>query len=380
MENVEWLIKHEREGSKLDFKREPYHKEKYSDLIKDIISMANTPISGKRYIIFGVKDKPDGTKEFYSIPKESIVDQATYQQLLRENVEPSINFNYYIIEVDENYFGVIEIDECNDPPYMMKKDYKGLKKGDCFVRKGTQQERMTRRDLEEMLNFKSKYQFNGKIKVGFSKQLERCFEWKAVENIQLPSAEAKEEIISILDARSRGLQEAPLFELNTSIFGTRYEQRTTETLKKNLENVTETYCEDDWYHICEEKASKINILVNNEGEQYLEDVLFSLKIPNDNSLLVVEERVSKPVSNPLININQFTETSNYPDVTKQDGFWIVENEIGDLRHNQLEEAFHEDLRVYFGSKSKNKTYTWEYTIHARNLPKPISGELNVKIT
>lgn len=155
LSNIEWLIKFEREGTKLDFKKEQYRKEKYQDLIKDIMSMANAPVEGKRYIIVGVKEKPDGTKEYFSIPREEIVDQATYQQIVRENVEPNIQFSYYSVEIDGDIFGVFEIANCNNPPYMMKKDYKAnLKKGECFVRKGSQQERMIRRDLDEILQFK----------------------------------------------------------------------------------------------------------------------------------------------------------------------------------------------------------------------------------
>lgn len=172
MSELESIIKYDREGTKLDFKREQYRKEKYKDLIKDIMAMANATREGKRYIITGVKDLPSGDKEYFPIPKEDFVDQATYQQVLRENVEPSIDFSYYPVEVDGNWVGVCEIDNCNNPPYMMKKDFNGLSKGDCFVRKGSQQEKMTRRDLDEILAFRSKFQFNGKIAVGFNRFLE----------------------------------------------------------------------------------------------------------------------------------------------------------------------------------------------------------------
>lgn len=137
MNNLEWLIRYDSEGTKLDFKREQYHKGNYQDLIKDIMSMANAPVEGKRYIVVGVKDRPDGTKEFSSINKEDFIDQATYQQIVRENIEPTINFSYSPKEIDEYLLGIFEIDENNNPPYMMRKDYKMLKKGECLIRRGS---------------------------------------------------------------------------------------------------------------------------------------------------------------------------------------------------------------------------------------------------
>ena len=109
MENIEWLVKYEREGTRLDFKREQYQKEKNKDFIKDIMSMANAPIDGTKYIVVGVKDKTDGEKEFHSIPRESFIDQATYEQVIRENIEPSIEISYSPIKVDGNLLGVFEI-------------------------------------------------------------------------------------------------------------------------------------------------------------------------------------------------------------------------------------------------------------------------------
>ena len=202
LNNLEWLIRYEREGTNLDFKREQYHKEKYQDLLKDIMSMANTPIEGKSYIIVGVKDKPDGTKEFHPIPKEEIVDQANYQQIVRENIEPNVNFSYYSFDFDGYLLGIIEIDKCDNPPYMMKKDYKTLKKGDCFIRRGSQQERLTRRDLDEILQLKSHIYFNDKISIGFNKEFNRKLTIKAVRDLKFPSKAAKEKIESILAKRN----------------------------------------------------------------------------------------------------------------------------------------------------------------------------------
>ena len=387
MSNIEWLVNYEREGTKLDFKKEQYQKEKYHDLIKDIMSMANSPVDGKKYIIVGVKDKPDGTKEYYSVPKDEFIDQATYQQVIRENVEPTIDFSYYPLEMEGITLGVFEIDNCINPPYMMKKDYKGLlKKGECFVRKGSQQERMTRRDLDEIYQHKSKVMFNGKITIGFNKNLEQKLTIEGKRNPKSPSQEAKEEIESILTKRkvdqtfgiTHPLERLGyLTDVHNMFASTPYEKRKTDVLEKNLKEVRDTYFAHDWYYYGEEMSEKLNLTIRNDGDQYLEDVSIVLEIPS-KSFVVMEKIYNKPQSGFMVLPS--TMTFDYPNVIKEEDKYVVEVKIGDLRHKQNTVAFNDELRVYFGPKSLNQCYKWSYTIFAKNLPNPISGELTVEVT
>jgi hypothetical protein len=390
LSDIEWLIRYEREGTKLDFKREQYHKEKYQDLLKDIMSMANTPIEGKRFIVVGVKDKPDGTKEFFSIPKDDIVDQATYQQIVRENIEPSINFSYYSFELDGSLLGIIEIDNCNNPPYMMKKDYRALKKGDCFIRRGSQQERITRRDLDEVLQFKSSNFFNDRISIGFNKNLDQKLTINGVRELEFPSQKAKEKIESILrerkDQSELGLNNSQQLAIRMPRLlqpfqSVPYEERSTEELEKNLKNVDETYEDDDWYYIGEKMSEKINFFLRNDGNKYLEDVSIELRIPSE-SVMVMNTIHEEPRSGySYLSNTTLTSTSKmyYPDVKKDEGKYIVQEDIGALKHQQHTEVFDENLRVFFGKESINRSFVWSYTIFAKNLPNPINGELTIEV-
>ncbi|HDR4445049.1 MULTISPECIES: ATP-binding protein [Bacillus cereus group] len=387
MGNIEWLVKYEREGTNLDFKREQYQKEKNKDLIKDIMSMANAPIDGKKYIIVGVKDKPDGTKEFHPIPRESVIDQATYEQVIRENIEPAIEFSYSTVEIDGNLLGVFEIGPCNNPPYMMKKDFQSLKKGDCYIRRGSQQDRLTRRDLDELLVFRSNYYFNGKISVGFNNKLEKKIIIEGNKEIRFPSDLAKERIETELNRREKEL-EVGTVHADSRIFNpfqaTPYEKRSTETLKENLKNVKKTYNEDDWYYIGEEISDKFNIILRNDGDKYLEDVSIRIKIPREAGIIVMDRIHEKPLSGiqalvpPPPNAT-LTTVIHYPSVETEEHYYVVEENIGALKHQQNTEAFGEELRVSFGPRACRKIFSWEYTIYAKNLPKPINGELKIEV-
>ncbi|PFR14227.1 AlbA family DNA-binding domain-containing protein [Bacillus cereus] len=389
MSNIKFLIQHEQEGTKLDFKREQYRKEKYKDLIKDIMAMANAPVEGKRYIVTGVKDLPSGTKEYFSIPEKEFVDQATYQQIIRENVEPSIDFSYYSVEVQDGLLGVFEIDNCTNPPYMMRKDFNGLNKGDCFVRRGSQQERMTRRDLDEILSFKSKFNFNGKIAIGFNKNLDKKITIAAIKDAELPSQEARREIEEILEERKFkekfGLSTIDRLGLRTSLLYTAsesvpYEERSTETLRRNLERIDETYYEQDRFHIGEELSEKLNLVLRNDGDKYLEDVSVQFKIPSSCGVKVMD-RIHR---NPNTGVKYALVTtsvvpSRYPHVEKVEEFFIIKSTIDNLKHHQYTEAFGKELRVFFGQDTSKQVITCLYTIYAKNLPSPIFGELEIEV-
>ncbi|WP_242274959.1 ATP-binding protein [Bacillus cereus group sp. BfR-BA-01445] len=388
MENVEWLVKYEREGTRLDFKREQYQREKNKDLIKDIMSMANAPIDGKKYIVVGVKDKPDGTKEFHPIPRESVIDQATYEQVIRENIEPSIEFSYSSIQVDGNLLGVFEIGPCNNPPYMMKKDFQGLKKGECYIRRGSQQDRLTRRDLDELLAFRSNHYFNDKISVGFSESLENKLVIEGVKEVKFPSDLAKENIEAELSKREReGLIEKTAF--NNMWFSpfepVPYQKRSVEKLKENLENVKEDYRENDWYYVGEEISHKLNLILRNDGDKYLEDVSIEIKVPKEVGVVVMDRIHSKPLSTPeiikaaAISNAKVDTVIRYPEVETKEEYVIIEADIGALKHQQNTVAFGKSLRVFFGPRARGKVCNWEYTIYAKNLPKPIVGELIIEV-
>jgi len=95
MDNLDDLIRYENEHSGLDFKAIQYTKDKYDDLIKDVMSMANTDVEKERYIIIGVKLKSPTERELLGIAKDDFIDSGTYQQVIRENIEPDI----YILNI-----------------------------------------------------------------------------------------------------------------------------------------------------------------------------------------------------------------------------------------------------------------------------------------
>lgn len=389
--DIDDLISFENENTTLDFKAKQYVKQQYGSLIKDVMAMANSSVIGDKYIIVGVKHKSCGDREFLSIKKTEFIDSATYQQIILENIEPSISLDYFSYQYEGNTLGIFKISDCFDRPYMMKKDYGNLKKGDCFIRKGSQQSRMERRDFDQIIeSIKSEINFEEVTHLYFSgfPELE-VIELAPVQNFKLPSEKAKEKIIEALKQKGEETEVAgPLSLLSSlgslvySMGNMPYSQRTIEELEKNLENVQKTYCDHDYYEMFELNAHKLNITILNKGNSYLEDSTLEIVVKKMPGLVINSEIYSKPVENhtytSYVNFSRI-ESISYPEVQSTNDFWIIKQHIGDIKHQIPTEGFGEDLRVILGKSIIGQTISFQCKLFAKNLDCPLERDLKIKI-
>lgn len=169
------IIRYENESTTVDFKRSQYQNNE--ELLKDIMAMANANIdaNNKRYIIVGVKHSPNGSRVVHSIPSEEFKDDSEYQNLVRNNIEPEIKFSYKPVDFEGHLLGVFEITECHHRPYSMKKTFGKLEQGTCYIRRGSQQGRVVRADLEVMYEDRYEKKRERDIKHSYLHLLKREF-------------------------------------------------------------------------------------------------------------------------------------------------------------------------------------------------------------
>ncbi len=113
MTNINDLTLYENENTALDFKKSQYQKVKFPDLIKDIMAMANAKVSTDRYIIVGVLHQSNENRDLLGIGEE-FIESAIYHQLIRENIEPEIHFEYVHHPFGGKLFGIFRIFACDD--------------------------------------------------------------------------------------------------------------------------------------------------------------------------------------------------------------------------------------------------------------------------
>lgn len=389
------IIEFENENSGIDFKTIQYEKKKHADLLKDIIAMANADVEGERLIIIGIKHKPNGNREIRPIEDGKFIDSAIYQQLVQENIEPDLKIDYAPHFYKNDLLGLLKIGECADPPYMLKKDFATLKKGDCFIRKGSHQLRILRADLDKIYKKKEiKYNFSDSIYIGFSNtDFRQEITLSPISNIELPSQLAAKKIRCIIEEKieqqtkqpnhSALLSEQLRMAASRSIFGgTPYENRPIDTLKQNLIEVEETYRENDIYEILEVRSFRLNFDILNNADEYIQDATVLIELKNDDSFQIPDHILEKPSDNSFLpklpSVNSFV--LNYPTVDHIGEVIRITSNIGEVKHHLKSRLFGEDIRLAIFKKPDSGKISLTIKLFAKNIATPIERKLTILIS
>jgi hypothetical protein len=377
---LDYLIRYEVENTGLDFKAVQYRKN--DELLKDLVAMANSLVEGTRYIVVGVKVHPSGERRFVGIPEGEFIDDASYQELIRTNVEPPLTFSYSPYSLDGHILGVFKIGPNDDLPYMMRKDYLPLKHGDSWIRRGTSTSRLTRPDLDRILAQKhNSVDFSTKLKVGFDSNFAGDLTLPYLTDAKLPSTNARDEILRELE---KAKQNPDALRIGVPMmFGGGYDGMSIAQLESALNTVYDDYSDRDYYYLLERNSQRLNLTLLNSADHYLEDVTLELRFPRKKGLIVAQNKPKRPLST-LDYLRRKGPVSDpdahlYPRVDFNDNWVCVQNSLGDLRHGIATKGFAIPLRVVLGVVLEGQVIELLYSIHAKNLRTPITGVLRLAV-
>lgn len=370
------IIRYEPESTYVDFKREEYHSKKYYSLIKDVVAMANANYVGSRYIIIGV-DLSNGERKFPGI-SNPLTDSAIYQSLLHEKVEPEIDLKYYSYPFEGVQLGILEISGCDDQPYMLKNEIQPLKKGDCFIRKGSTQLSLLRPDLDRIVANKiGDSSFKGDVNICFKKSGSSDLEIKVPRYIVLPSEKEKEKIKNALIGVSHRIEDYQMIDYikkNSESHG-KYLRMSPTMLNLKLGTVETDFAEHDKYYLFEKIGEKVNLFIQAIGGKYIDDATVKLMIPNIPGLLVADNQYTDPDN--FIGTMVFKSDLFYPDVLKEDEFTVVSVHLPAIKHQVAINLFEADLRIFAGKELIGVNVPVKMEIFGKNLTAPIKKELEI---
>lgn len=119
-----------------------------AELVKDLLGLANTQASGRRWLIIGFDDK---TRE-YTGPPDPKLTQNHLEQLLARYTDPPVTIRYEVVDYRAGPVGKLEVlRDAAKLPYSVAKsigEKKRILEGQIFVRHGSQTEEPTPLELQ----------------------------------------------------------------------------------------------------------------------------------------------------------------------------------------------------------------------------------------
>lgn len=141
MKLVEELL-YENEGASLDFKQEQYLFENASDeekgeILKDILSFANSWRRTDAYILIGVQEIKGSKSNVVGILHH--VEEASLQQFVNSKTNRPVNFSYEALSFEGKQVGVIRIPVQERPTFLIR-NFGKLQKDTVYIRRGSSSE------------------------------------------------------------------------------------------------------------------------------------------------------------------------------------------------------------------------------------------------
>jgi len=383
---LEDIISYYNEGNNLDFKAIQYKKEQFPDLLRDIISMANSFSKDDRYIIIGVKLYADGSRSIDGIT-DVPGDAAIYQQLVHENVEPDLTIDYFPFMLEGKQLMIFRLTGCANPPFLMKKDYATLKKGDGFIRKGSHQTRLTRADLDRIFAEKISQSniVDHDISVIFDKSNQPTLTVKSLNKFMLPSEVYKAEIMALLDLKGsddfspvESSSIRKMYEPQTA-----YENINIEKLHMDLVRAEKAYELED--HNCKfgELGTWLNFILYNNGSDYVKDASLEIAIPQIHGIEFATRLYSHSYHAPAFpsppEPSPGEYRAKYPAVGTRDNQYILFQDIGDVKRFVPYKAFRLGISLFLPESIAGQTLVITSTLFGQNLASPIKKYLTLEI-
>lgn len=162
-----WL--YESESDSLDFKREQYKfigasDNEKSELLKDILAMANSWRQVDGYIVIGIEDRPEKPNILHGVTEH--IDDAMIQQFINSKVNGICTFEYRTFTKDEKTYGIIRIPVQKRPIFLLK-GYGKLKVNTVYVRRGSSTDEAKPDEIYKMGSDQYELETKASVDIGF---------------------------------------------------------------------------------------------------------------------------------------------------------------------------------------------------------------------
>jgi hypothetical protein len=385
MNRLARIVRSETPSTSVQFRKTAYGKSGVRSFLRDVLAMANAAVEGPRYIITGAEFDARGRKRLHGIPRDDFSGKPAYQALAHEFIEPAIRIRYQPVSIDGERIGVFEIGDCQDRPYMMRVDYsETLRRGDAYARVNEAAVKLGRRQLQKLFELKFQDSVSAEaIEIGFPGEIiHKDLRVATCGLAELPSAVASAKLHELIDAKTRVQASAANTMVarltHARLFGTEspYEERSTEEILQEIAQIEQRYADQDNHFLFEQRATNVQLVVYNQGEEDINDASITLVMPNHSAFHVASALPKLPRDGRFIERTP-NEQSGYPAVTLRDDAIHVSVKLGDLPSGEPVDVFEVPLRICADSPLKGRRIGIQYSLLAQNLRTAATGKLRL---
>jgi hypothetical protein len=145
----------EEESTTLDFKKEQYRfvkstDDEKSELLKDLVGFANAWRRSKAYILIGVQEVRGAESVVVGIQQSEQLDDHSLQQFVNSLLNTPIHFQYRAYSYRDKQVGVFVLDEDQQRPVYLKRNYGKLEKEKVYIRRGSSTDPSKPATIEEI--------------------------------------------------------------------------------------------------------------------------------------------------------------------------------------------------------------------------------------
>lgn len=385
MDRLARIVRSATPSTAVKFCKRAYGKSGVEQFLRDVIAMANASVDGSRYIITGVDFDGNGRKRMLGIERADFSGKPAYPSLANEHIEPPVRIRYQPVTVEGERIGVYEIGDCQDRPYMMRIDYsETLRRGDAYARSKDKAVKLGRRQLQAL--FEKKFQDSvsaANIEIGFPGEIiHKDLRVMTHSLARLPSVVASAKLHELIEAKKQVAASAS----NTSVarltharlFGSDspYEDRSTDDVLAEMQQIERRYRHHDNHFLFEERATLVQLVLLNQGNEELRDASLTLVMPTHDAFHVGAELPRVPRNDTFIERTP-SEQAGYPPVNLRDSSVQVSVTLGDIEPGEPTEVFDLPLRICGGNELQGRRIGIQYSLNAANLRSPVKGKLRL---
>jgi len=364
---------------------DPFRMPEPSELVKEVIGLANADVEGPRYILFGINPGAIDGSKVVGIKDDVAAALKKAHRVISAQIEPVVSLAFIFDRIHGKLAGALEIDGGEDGPFVPGKDFSADAAGEkTWIREGRDLRVVDISELGSVGTPGSHGEVGEAvaaepieipdIDVGFNEDPNCDVIELSIPDTSNPPFAGEKDDTGSQTSITQTLKSA-VNTMTTKLIGLARgrskdeDNSSTDVVKAAQDLITEA--ENHYYY--EEKALQLNFSVFNTGSHPVDDLHIEFGFPKIEDFDIADRVHMSPFDK---SSHPATRNHGYPEVVRIDKGMIVRNKIGTLKPAVSTPALRCPIRMAVGPGAQRRKVAVLYTLRRGE---EVIGEGRLKI-